>query len=139
MSFQSGSYFSVILEGLGIFLNGKFVSVSGLDMEFEYEPFCEGGSSYPRYYFKQAKPQILILEQGTVTSIDTMSILVNMANLGMSVSLYGFITLMDTFGKPKRVWTITGAHLTKYVGPRLDSNQPELAVSRIELLYNGCC
>lgn len=139
MSFHSGAYFSVILSGLGISLRGDFVSVSGLDMEFEYETFCEGGSSYPRYFFKQAKPQTLVLEQGTLTSLDTISILVNMANLGMSFSLGGIITLMDSFGKPQRVWMIRGAHLVKYEGPQLDSNQPNLAVSRIELVHNGCC
>lgn len=139
MSFQSGAYFSVMLSGLGISLMGDFVSVSGLDMEFEYETFCEGGSSYPRYFFKQAKPQTLVLQEGTLTSVDTVSILVNMANLGMSLSLSGFITLMDSFGKLKRVWTISGAHLVKYEGPQLDSNQPNLAVSRIELVYNGSC
>lgn len=139
MSFQSGAYFSVRLSGLGISLKGDFVSVSGLDMEFEYETFCEGGSSYPRYYFKQVKPQTLVLQQGTLTSLDTVSILVNMANLGMSLSLSGIIMLKDSFGKLKRVWTIGEAHLVKYEGPQLDSNQPNLAVSRIELVYNGCC
>ena len=139
MSFQSGAYFSVMLSGLGIFLKGDFVSVSGLDMEFEYETFCEGGSSYPRYFFKQAKPQTLVLQEGTLTSLDTISILVNMTYLGMSLSLSGIISLMDSFGKLKRVWMIRGAHLVKYEGPQLDSNQPNLAVSRIELVYNGCC
>ena len=118
---------------------GEEDGVEHTNMEFEYETFCEGGSSYPRYFFKQAKPQTLILQEGTLTSVDTISILVNMANLGMSLSLSGFITLMDSFGKLKRVWTISGAHLVRYEGPQLDSNQPNLAVSRIELVYNGCC
>ncbi|MCD8335245.1 MAG: phage tail protein [Clostridiales bacterium] len=107
-------------------------------MEFEYEVYCEGGSSYPRYFFKNAKPQTLVLEQGTVTSVDSVSVLINLVNLGVSVPLEGTIMLRDSFGNTMRVWTICGAHLVKYVGPSLNSNQPELAVSRIELMYNGC-
>ena len=137
-SFLSGAYFEVYLMGAGVVLAGNFVSVSGLDMEFEYEVYCEGGSSYPRYFFKNAKHQKLILEQGTMTYVDEAAILVNMVNTGISVPLAGTIMLKDSFGDTKRVWNVAGAHLVRYVGPRLDSNQPSVAVSRIELMYNGC-
>ena len=46
---------------------------------------------------------------------------------------------MDSFGSPKRAWGVVGAHLVKYVGPQLNSNQASMAVSRIELIHNGCC
>ena len=138
MLLLSGVYFDVNLVGVGALLMGNFVAVSGLDMEFEYETYCEGGSSYPRFFFKQAKPQTLVLEQGTVTSIDSVSLLVDMVNLGMSIPLAGTVTLRDSFGATVRTWSVAGAHLVRYVGPRLDSNQPSLAVSRIELMYNGC-
>jgi len=139
MALLSGAYFDVNLEGgTDTVLSGNFVAVSGLDMEFEYETYCEGGSSYPRFFFKQAKPQTLVLEQGTVTSADSVSLLVDMINSGMSIPLAGTVTLRDSFGTSVRTWTVTGAHLVRYVGPRLDSNQPSLAVSRIELMYNGC-
>ncbi|MCC8157038.1 MAG: phage tail protein [Oscillospiraceae bacterium] len=138
MSLLSGAYFDVYLFGNGISLGGNFLSVSGLDMEFDYEVYCEGGSSYPRYFFKNAKPQTLVLEQGTVTSVDSVAILINMVNLGISVPLAGTIMLRDSFGNVKRVWTVAGAHMVKYVGPSLNSNQPNLAVSRIELMHNGC-
>jgi phage tail-like protein len=139
MSFISGAYFEVYLAGPGALLMGNFLSVSGLDMEFEYEVYCEGGSSYPRFFYKQAKPQTLVLEQGTVTATmgDGASILANLVNLGGSIPLAGTIMLKDSFGDTKRVWNVVGAHLVRYVGPKLDSNQPNLAVSRIELMHNG--
>ena len=56
----------------------------------------------------------------------------------MSVPLAGTVILMDSFGEPQRTWSIVGAYLQKYVGPDLNSNEPALAVSRIELIYNGC-
>lgn len=139
MPFLSGAYFDVKLSGGDVELVGCFTSVSGLDMEFEYETFNEGGLNYPRFFFQQNKPQVMVLEQGTVTGADGVSTLVNMANQGMSIPLAGTVSLRDSFGTPQRVWSVEGAYLQKYVGPRLDSNQASLAVSRIELLYNGCC
>ena len=124
MAFLSGAFFDVTLVGPGAAIVGSFTSVSGLSMEADYEVYQEGGSLYPRFFFNQVKPQVLVLEQGVVTSLDSVSLLMGMVNQGMSV--------------PMAVWTISGAHLQRYVGPELNSNQPSLAVSRIELLYNGC-
>ena len=42
----SGSYFDVLLIGTGAVLAGGFASVSGLDMEADYEIYTEGGSNY---------------------------------------------------------------------------------------------
>ena len=136
--FLSGSYFEVVLAGPGALLMGKFTAVSGLNMEVEYEVYNEGGANYPRYFFKQNKPQVLVLEQGVVTTLDSASVLMALVSSGLSVPLAGEIVLMDSFGVPQRSWTIVGAHIQKYVGPELNSNQPALAVSRIELLHIGC-
>ena len=134
----SGAYFHVALAGPGAVLAGGFTSVSGLDMEVDYEVYTEGGSNYPRFFFKNTKPQTLVLEQGVVTSVDSVSLLMAMVNQGMSIPLAGAIILRDSFGSAQREWTIVGAHLQKYVGPQLNSNEASMAVSRIELIYNGC-
>ena len=136
--YLSGAYFEVALAGPGAVLAGKFTSVSGLDMEVEYEVYNEGGLNYPRFFFKENKPQVLRLEQGVVTTIDSVSALMVMCSMGMSIPLAGAIILKDSFGIPQRTWTVVGAYLQKYVGPNLDANQAALAVSRIELIYNGC-
>ena len=136
--YLSGSYFEVALIGPGAAITGRFTSVSGLDMEIEYEVYNEGGLNYPRFFFKENKPQVLVLEQGVVTTVDSVSLLMAMCASGMSIPLAGTVILMDSFGVPQRTWTIVGAHLQKYVGPNLNSNEPALAVSRIELIYNGC-
>ena len=107
-------------------------------MEADYEVYTEGGSNYPRFFFKNTKPQRLVLEQGVITTIDSVSLLMGMVNQGMSIPLAGGIVLMDSFGVPQREWTVVGAHLVKYEGPRLDSNQASVAVNRIELIHNGC-
>ncbi len=134
----SNGYFDVYLLGGGIPIVGSFTSVTGLGMEFTYETYCEGGSNYPRYFFKQAAPRRLVLEQGTVSTVDSISIITGMVNMGISVPLFGTITLRNNFGDDMRVWNIAGAHLVKYDGPPLNSNQPNIAVNRLELMYNGC-
>lgn len=134
----SGAYFEVSLIGAGIALTGGFTSVSGLSMDVEYEVYTEGGSNYPRFFFKNTKPQVLVLEQGVVTSVDSVSLLMAMVNQGMSVPMTGTIQLRDSFGAVQRSWQIVGAHLQKYEGPQLNSNQAAAAVTRMELLYNGC-
>ena len=73
-----------------------------------------------------------------VTTVDSVSLLMAMVNQGMSIPLAGTIVLMDSFGNIKRSWSVVGAHLVKYVGPQLNSNQASMAVSRIELIHNGC-
>lgn len=134
----SGAYFDVLLIGPGAVLAGGFTSVSGLGMEADYEVYTEGGSSYPRFFFKNIKPQQLVLEQGVITTVDSVSLLMGMVNMGMSIPLAGAIILKDSFGTPQREWTVVGAHLQRYVGPQLNSNQASAAVSRIELIHNGC-
>ena len=136
--YLSGSYFEVALAGPGAVIAGRFTAVSGLNAEIEYEVYNEGGLNYPRFFFKENKPQVLVLEQGVVTTIDSVSALMAMCASGMSVPLAGTVVLMDSFGVPQRTWNIVGAYLQKYVGPDLNSNEPALAVSRIELIYNGC-
>ena len=136
--YLSGSYFEVALAGPGAVIAGRFTAVSGLNMEIEYEIYNEGGLNYPRFFFKENKPQVLVLEQGVVTTLDSVSALMAMCASGMSVPLAGTVILMDSFGEPQRTWSIVGAYLQKYVGPDLNSNEPALAVSRIELIYNGC-
>ena len=134
----SGAYFEVDLSGNGLSLSGGFQSVSGLGMEVEYEVYTEGGSNFPRYFFKNTKPGTLVLEQGVVTTVDNVSLIMAMVNQGMAVSLSGTITLKDSFGTVQRIWTVVGAHLQKYEGPALNSNEASVAVSRIELIHNGC-
>lgn len=134
----SGAFFEVNLLGPGAVLMGRFTSVSGLGMEIDYEVYNEGGLNYPRFFFKENIPQLLVLEQGVVTTVDSVSLLMGMCTVGMSIPLAGAITLKDSFGDTQRVWSIVGAYLKKYIGPDLNSNQPALAVSRIELIHNGC-
>ena len=61
-----------------------------------------------------------MLEQGVVTTVDSVSLLMAMVNQGMSIPLAGTIILRDSFGEAQREWSVVGAHLQKYVGPQLN-------------------
>lgn len=132
------TYFDVIFGPPALGMSGYFTSVSGLTMEFEYETYTEGGNPYPRQFFKNIVPQTLVLEQGTVTTVDGFALWIHSLNLGMRLPINGIIMLKDQTGAVKRTWMIMDALVSKYVGPSLNSMQPELAVTRIEMTYNGC-
>ena len=132
------TYFEVSFGAPALGMSGYFTSVSGLSIEFEYETYSEGGVPYPRYFFKNVVPQTLVLEQGTVTSVDGFAAWVHMLNQGMRMPINGMIYLKDHTGALKRSWMVNDAMVVKYVGPSLNAMQPELAVSRIELQHNGC-
>jgi len=142
--FATGSYFRVVIGCAPVVLpiwnwpSGRFTRVSGIGAEFDYETYNEGGTNYPRLFFKSIKTQTLVLEQGTVSvGCDAFCLWMNLINLGQELTFEIFIELMSNTGKALRSWTIAGAHLLKYEGPTLDANRSELAVSRIEFLYNG--
>ncbi len=138
LDYVPNTYFEVSLGVPTMGMSGYFTSVSGLSMEFEYETHNEGGVPYPRHFFKNVVPQILVLEQGTVTTIDGFAAWVHMINIGMRMALNGLVLLKDHTGMVKRNWFIRDALVVKYIGPSLNSMNPELAVSRIELQHNGC-
>lgn len=138
LDYVPSAFFEVTFGGADLGMSGQFTSVSGLDMEYEYESYLEGGSNYPRQFFKNAVPQTLVLEQGTVTTVDEFAKWMSTVNRGIATALNGVVTLKDNTGASKRSWTILGAFLVKYVGPNLDSLKSNLAVSRIEMLHNGC-
>lgn len=144
--YMSGCYFDVSLNAtagdiankLGEGLSGRFLSVTGLNMEMEYEPYQEGGSNYTNFFLKSPKPQVLVLEQGILADGTKISAIMEACISGILVPLSGAVTLKDTFGESRRSWMIQDAYLQKYIGPELNSNHPAVAVQRIELLYNGC-
>ncbi|MDR0858129.1 MAG: phage tail protein [Oscillospiraceae bacterium] len=139
MESASTSFFEAYFDGIGIGMSGEFTSISGLNIEFEWETYSEGGTNYPRRFFKGIVPQTLVLEQGTVTNIDEFSNWLVTINNGITKTLDGTIMLRNSYGDVLRQWTVVGALPTKYIGPTLNSlSQAQLAVTRIELLHNGC-
>ncbi|MCR4745456.1 MAG: phage tail protein [Lachnospiraceae bacterium] len=135
--YVSGAYFDVKIGGVSG-LSGKFTSVRGLGMAVGYQTYFEGGSMTPHFLVENAIPQQLVLEQGTVTEKDAFSSWIENVNGGVSNVVDGDITLKDAAGNSVRSWHINDAVLVSYTGPDLDSNSPQLAVSRIVLMYGGC-
>lgn len=137
LEYMVNSYFDVSLGDDVSGLSGEFISVSGLGIEFEFEKYCEGGGS-TRQFFVGTVGQTLVLEQGMVTSNDAFAEWVKKINEGKPAPVSGTIKLKNHAGVVQREWKIEKATIIKYIGPVLNSNQPELAVSHIELAYGGC-
>lgn len=126
------------VEGITGFA-GRFTRVSGLQREIAYEQYYEGGALYPHMLFNYPKMQTLVLEQGIIThSMDLFSYWTTSMAQGMYMPpAVGMIMLKNVHGDIKKVWYITGAYLSKYIGPELNANSPQIAVQRIELIYGG--
>ncbi|GHU57900.1 hypothetical protein FACS1894133_1650 [Clostridia bacterium] len=137
--FVPSSFFTAEFIGPFIGMSGQFTSVTGLGVEVEYETYNEGGCAMPHRFFKGLVPQTLVLEQGTVTNVDVFSAWITLIAAGSRSPLNGVIMLNNHSGIPVRTWVITDALLSKYIGPNLNSLRSELAVSRIEMIYSGCC
>ena len=137
-NYVTNSHFTVSFAGDLIGFSGRFMRVSGLSIEFEYETYTEGGTNYPRQFLKNVIPQKLVLEQGTITSPDLLSVWIASINSGCMTTLNGVVVLKDNIGAVKRTWSVIDAFPTLYAGPSLDSMRPELAVTKIELKHNGC-
>ena len=118
-------------------LEGEFISVSGLGMEFQFESYCEGGGS-PRQFLTGTVGQRLVLAQGTIKGNDAFASWMGKINQGIPTPVSGTVKLKDHTGAIQREWKIEKATLVKYIGPNLNSNQAELAVTQIEMLYGGC-
>ncbi|MDR0936809.1 MAG: phage tail protein [Oscillospiraceae bacterium] len=136
--FIPASFFTVHFEGIGAGVSGEFTSVSGLDVEFEWETYSEGGTNYPRRFFKGVVPQTLVLEQGTLSGADAFAEWIMSVNLGITKRLNGTIELRAPSGEVKREWLVTDALPVKYIGPPLNAMKSELAVTRLEFIHNGC-
>ena len=130
-------YFDVSLGVDLLGLNGHFSQVSGLGREVDYETYIEGGTEVPHYFYRQVAPQTLVLERGLVTGVDQFALWMDALQFGSMIRLAGTITLMSPQGQTLKTWMITDAYPMKYVGPTLVGAKSAVAVSRIELAYNG--
>lgn len=138
MDALSGAYFDVSLIGASGGLVGQFMGVEGLGMEVDYQVYTEGGSNYPRFFYNGPKPGQLVLTHGTVRNSAMASVIMIATLSGMDVPLAGTIILRNSFGETERVWSVVGAHMVKYIGPKLDSNNADLFVEKVVLIHNGC-
>jgi len=131
---QLQCYFHVTI---GLELQGRFTSCSGITHEIEMETYQEGGvNTGPHLLPAGQVPQRLVLERGVLT-IDQMALWLRAAQLGSFVKLAGAIELRDARGATKHLWTILDAYPVKYEGPSLNAMDSSVAVTRIEVMHKG--
>lgn len=131
---QLQCYFHVTI---GLELQGKFMSCSGIAHELEIETYQEGGvNTGPHFLAGGQVPQRLVLERGVLT-LDQMALWLRAAQLGSFTKLAGAIELRDARGNTQHLWTILDAYPVKYEGPTLNAMDDSVAVTRIEIMHKG--
>ena len=120
-------------------ISGDFLQVTGLNMEFNFETYTQGGSTETQYLYSGISPQTLVLERGVIDSqfTDVLVYALVATRLGCTVKMGGEIIMRNPNGEKLRSWSVAGARPVKYIGPSLDSNKSFIAVERIEFVYNG--
>ncbi|MGI6778044.1 MAG: phage tail protein [Acetivibrionales bacterium] len=131
---MSNFLFRVII---GPELRGNFARVSGLENEIEFEEYREGGVNDGVYYFPtNIRHSRLILERG-VMNLNPMEAWYSAVLSGVMIRYSGMIMLINSFGIPMKIWAFKDAYPVKYVGPELNAQSSEVAVTRMEIIHGG--
>ncbi|MCT4621765.1 MAG: phage tail protein [Marinisporobacter sp.] len=122
---------------IGPELRGNFARVSGIESEIVFEEYREGGVNTGVHYLPtQTRHSRLVLERG-IMNINPLEVWYMGVQTGAIAKLGGLIMLMNSKGKPVKIWAFKGAYPVKYVGPDLDANSSEVAVTKIEIIHDG--
>jgi len=128
------SSFKVII---GPELKGNFAKVSGLESEIEFEEYREGGVNDGVHYLPtNIRHSRLILERG-IMNLNPLEVWYLGVQTGVISRLPGLIMLMNPTGIPVKIWAFKGAYPVKYVGPDLNAQASEVAVTRMEIIHDG--
>lgn len=130
---HTGSNFSVLIAPIE--LRGNFSSVSGLGAEIEYEILSEGGNfTSPIYLPRGIKYDNIVLQRGTVT-LEPLSLWFASVQAGMHIRYPMIVTMMDSTGKPVKIWTVMDAMPVKVDYSALDAMSDRVSITSVELIH----
>lgn len=122
---------------IGPELKGNFAKVTGLENEMEFEEYREGGVNDGVFYLPtNIRHSRLVLERG-IMNLNPMEIWYLGVQQGIVSRLPGMIMLMNQLGLPVKIWAFKGAYPVKYVGPDLNAQSSEVAITRMEIIHDG--
>ena len=134
-------HFEVSFNGLGTgHVDGKFQSVSGLDIQFDTETIKEGGENrYEHVIPVRRKVSDLVLKRGVMSANDN-SLLTNWLknayenNRVRPVNLD--VILLNEDHKPLFKWVVIHAWPKSWKMGELNAEKGEVLVETLELAYN---
>jgi len=123
---------------------GRFMEVSGLQVDIEVEQIEEGGQNGFSHKLpgRMSWPN-LTLKRG-ITQNDSLLAWLNQSS-GEGFAAAGnsltrstaAITLMGAGGKRVRAWNFDGAFQVKWTGPSFAANSNDMAVEELEIAHHG--
>jgi len=136
-----GATFLVEVDGVEI---GRFMEVSGLEVEIGVESIEEGGQNGFSHTLpgRMSWPN-LTLKRG-ITQNDSLLKWLNkssgdgFAGAGNKLSrTSAAVTLISASGKRLRAWNFDGAFPVKWKGPSFAASSSEMAVEELEIAHHG--
>jgi phage tail-like protein len=137
----TGASFLVEVDGVEI---GRFMEVSGLEVEVGVESIDEGGENgYSHKLPGRMSWPNLVLKRG-ITQNDSLLDWLNKSSgegfTGQGNKLKrssAAITLMGPGGKRLRAWNFDGAFPIKWRGPSFAAGSSDMAVEELEIAHHG--
>ena len=123
-----GDRFDLELEGVS---TAGFVSCSGLESSREVLEYREGGSDRVEFFEDGPSTGRLVLERGLTRDAE----LWNWYQDALPRS--GAVVLLDEDGKESMRWSFHSALAVSWKGPPLDARNPEIALEKLEIVYEG--
>lgn len=123
---------------------GRFMEVSGLEVEIGVESIDEGGeNSYSHKLPGRMSWPNLVLKRGVTQNDSLLKWLDKSSGEGFTgagnklTRTTAAITLLGPDGKRLRSWSFDGAFPVKWRGPRFASSSNEMAVEELEIAHHG--
>lgn len=137
----TGASFLVEVDGVEI---GRFMEVTGLEVEVGVESIDEGGENgYSHKLPGRMSWPNLVLKRG-ITQNDNLLDWLNKSSgegfTGQGNKLErssAAVTLMGPGGKRLRAWNFDGAFPIKWKGPSFATDSTEMAVEELEIAHHG--
>lgn len=133
--------FLVEVDGVEI---GRFMEITGLQVDVEVETIAEGGENSFQHKLpgRMVWPN-LVLKRG-VTQNDSLLAWLNKssgeqfaANGNALTRSTAAVTLMSSTGSRIRAWDVDGAFPVKWRGPTFATSSSDMAVEELEIAHHG--
>ncbi len=132
-----GFYFKVIFNGISLDTNDvRFQSVSGLSVDYDYEPYKEGGENRFEHQLPvRTKYADLVLKRGMLVDSGVIKWFLDAFQNRIFKPVTITIILMNEKSEPLRTWNVVHAIPKKWLISDLNANENSIVVETMELTY----
>src|SRR3954447_18548275 len=127
--------FKVQFQGLTV-SDGYFASATGLSSQTDVLEYPEGGqNTFVHRLPSRVKQGNVTLKRGVIP--DTVLLDWYQKSVVQAVPVTLVLTLLDTAGKPVRVWSFINAYPVKWTGGDLNAASTEILTESLEVAHTG--